>query len=217
MKLGEITTDYIISVTVVRGETSVSLSTDVLAQGSDCVYVNPFLHGDAMVSFDIPDIDISMMAVRENAVPFFWNSVTITKDKVNGQVCQCIRSTGDGVRLNRRTAFRVFVGIEGDCIVIDKNTMVPITVRDISASGIGFIVHSKEDPEFKFGSKVHIRYEDAEMRFKIDVIARVVRREEAEAGYIFGCEFACMYPQIEKYVAQKQLKKNKTSQIPPKR
>lgn len=209
MKVGEVTADQLISVTITKNDTSATLMSEPAFTVGEDLYVQPFRYNGAIISFDAPDINISMMALKEDSVPFFWQIVHIRKVVKDGQFYHCISCNMDGVRLNRRNAFRVFVGVNGDCIIMQNNKTIPVNVRDISATGIGILASEEYATDFGFGSKIRIFFNDEDMYFKVDVIARVVRTVAAEKAFIYGCEFTCMYPQLERYIASKQLKLKK--------
>jgi len=216
MKLGEVTLDSHIEVAVVRNDTSVNLNTTVLAAEGDVLYVNPFMHNDSMITFKTaPGLKIELTAVQPGEVPNFWNSVTIEKGTYEGRYCHVITSGISGVRLNRRNSFRVFIGIDGTCVEQVGGRTYKATVKDISSNGIGLIMSGGFDPDFKPAAPVHITYHDDEQRFNLEVDARVVRKDVHDDGtVVYGCKFMRLYPQIDKYVTQKQLKnRNKKKEL----
>lgn len=208
MKLTEITNDMLISVTISRGNTSASLVTEPAFALNDELYVKPFTYNNAVVSFDAPGLAISLMAIKEDSVPYFWKNVTIIKQIKDGEVYHCISSGMDGVKLNRRDSYRVFVGEDGECFAT-TNKSVPVTIRDISANGVGLIVYEEDAKLFNFGAKLRITFSDNPMYFNADLMARVVRIVKTDKGYVIGCEFTQVYSDINKYVASKQLKLKK--------
>ena len=206
MKIGEITKEANISVAVIRGDTSVNLSTTVLAVGGETLYVEPFMHNGACISFLAPDLRLEMIVSGMGDVPYYWKGISIVKEKYDNQVCHAIRCNVDGVRLNRRNSFRVFIGEKGSILEVPGEGQVNVTIKDVSAGGISFVTQGADAPEFKPGAHVHIKYEDREARFTIDVISRVVRRDEVENNYVYGCTFTRVYPQMSRYVAAKQIR-----------
>lgn len=208
MRLAEITNDQLISITISRGNTSANLVTDPAFVSNDVLYVNPFTYNDSIVSFDAPGLSISMMALKEDSVPYFWQNIDIKKTVHEDEVYHCITSSIEGVRLNRRSAYRVFFGDEGDCFIPAVDPL-RVIIRDISANGIGLMVNEDDKDKFSFGLKVRVTFSDQSMRFSADIFARVVRVVKLEKGYVVGCEFAAVYPEIGKYVTAKQLKLKK--------
>ncbi|MBO4678286.1 MAG: PilZ domain-containing protein [Lachnospiraceae bacterium] len=215
MRLSEIAADSIINVLVSKEESSISLTSTMAFYDEDLLFVNPFMYEDNIVSFDVPDLTVEMMVVRENEVPYYWKRVHVGVMKVDGKLYHAISSRHTGVRLNRRNSFRVFVGEEGSAFQARGGEKLPVLIKDISATGIGFIVHGMDEDYFSPGDHVHINYIDKEERFGIDVVGRVVRRFETEKGILYGCSFSNVYPQINKYVNEKQIKSRKKKSLAP--
>ena len=214
MKLSEIAADSIINVVVSKEDSSISLTTTMAFYDEDILFVNPFMYEDSLVSFDVPDLTVDMMVVRENEVPYYWKRVHIGLMKVDGNTYHAISSRHTGVRLNRRNSFRVFVGEQGSACELRGGDTLPVIVKDISATGIGFLLQGVNEDIFSPGDQVHINYIDKEERFGIDVVGRVVRSFETEKGILYGCSFSKVYPQINKYVTDKQIHKRKSKSIP---
>ncbi|MCR5721424.1 MAG: PilZ domain-containing protein [Lachnospiraceae bacterium] len=214
MRLSEIAADSIINVLVSKDESSISLTTTMAFYDEDLLFVNPFMYEDNIVSFDVPDLNVEMMVVRENEVPYYWKRVHVGLMKIDGNTYHAISSRHTGVRLNRRNSFRVFVGEEGSAFQARGGEKLPIIVKDISATGIGFLVQGIDEDYFDMGEQVHINYIDKEERFGIDVVGRVVRTSRTDKGTLYGCSFSKVYPQINKYVTDKQLHKRKHKSTP---
>ncbi|MBO4618242.1 MAG: PilZ domain-containing protein [Lachnospiraceae bacterium] len=209
MKLSEIVEDSIINVLVSKDDSSISLTTTMAFYDEDMLFVNPFMYEDNLVSFSAPGLSVEMMVVRENEVPYYWKRVHVGLMKVDGKIYHVISSRHTGARLNRRNSFRVFVGEEGSAFELRGGARIPIVVKDISATGIGFITSGDDEEYFMPGDQVHINYMDKEERFGIDVVGRVVRTCVTDKGRLYGCSFSKVYPQLGKYVTDKQLHKKK--------
>lgn len=215
MKLNEVEPRSIINVTVSKENASINLTTTSVEFNWDveALLVEPFMYEEAIVSFDIEDINVEMMVVKEGEVPFYWKHVTVSKVRKEGKLYHAIITDLAGARLNRRNSFRVFVGEEGSAFQVPGGETLSVLIKDISATGIGFIIKNAKEPYYKPGNQVHIHYSDNEARFGIDVVGRVVRAEMVETGYLYGCSFSKVYPQISKYVAQKQVKNRKKKRM----
>ena len=214
MKLSEIAADSIINVLVSKEDSSISLTTTMAFYDEDLLFVEPFMYEDNIVSFDVPDLSVEMMVVRENEVPYYWKRVHVGVVKIDGKTYHAISSRHTGVRLNRRNSFRVFVGEEGSAFQTRTGERFPVIIKDISATGIGFLLQGVDEDYFSPGDQVHINYIDKEERFGIDVVGRVVRSFETDKGILYGCSFSKVYPQINKYVTNKQIHKRKHKSVP---
>lgn len=207
--------DSHVNLAVIRGETSVNLQSTPVYASEDDLFVEPFEHNGSCITFNSPDLTMEVLAVRPGEVPYLWKGVKVTKSQVDGHPCHCISSTVTGVRLNRRNSFRVFVGIEGSMMEMAGHRTAKILVKDISSTGIGFILDKPELEEFKPGTMLHITYEDPDMRFKVDVEGRVVRKAEIDnISTLYGLHFTRLYPQIDQYITKKQLR-DRNKKVPP--
>lgn len=214
MVISEVTADSILNVTATKGNMSVSfISTPVFTVDGD-LYALPFLHDGNVVNFSVSGLALDLMVVKPGEVPIYFKNVSITKTKYEGKVYHCISSEMVGVKLNRRNSFRVFVGEKGEAMELTGGGRYEVTVKDVSSTGIAFVARNADDSLFQSGDHVHIIFEDTTAYFKIDVVARVVRILKIEAGTLFGCAFTRLYPQIDRYVAAKQMKnRNKNTTV----
>lgn len=213
MKIQEIHPESNINITVTRGDTSASLTTTMEKALSDCILVEPFKHKGNMVSFDAPDLHIELVATRQGEIPFVWKNVQIFKVNYNGQTYQCIKSGTIGVKLNRRGAFRVFLGLQGSVIDAKTKDRHSVLVKDISSSGVGFLVNRTDDLPFELGTSVAVFFSDEDMNQDIELIARIVRRVETENSnqILYGCMFTKKNPKIDRYCATKQVRNRQDS------
>lgn len=204
MKIGEISLDSSISISVRRGAGSVNLKAVPLGVWGDALYVQPIMFKKSMLSFDAKDLIIRMLAIRENMVPYYWRSVIITKERFEGKVCHCIRSKSPGVKLNRRSSSRVNLGVFGEIDYMNLSR-VRVTIKDISATGISFqIPSSSSQMKFRVGDQARVYFVDNEYHFNVDADIRIVRRLEQNYSTVYGCKYMKVYPNIDSYVEAKQ-------------
>jgi len=209
MHLGEISEDYSVSVNVMKGDASATFSSKPAFFEGGRLFVMPFRYDNQIINFGADGLFFEFSAVRDGEVPYFWKNVNISREVRNNEVFHAISSDVDGVRLNRRNAFRVFIGLDGEAINLDDKKSHHITVKDISSTGIGILSRKNEDPLFEVGNLLQVRYRDEDFYIDVDITCRVVRMYESDVGYVYGCQFSRLYPKVENYVAQRQLKKAK--------
>ena len=115
-----------------------------------------------------------------------------------------------GKQINRRTAVRVWLGIDGVAQIGIHRVAYEVIVKDISVSGISFILH--KDLKLKQGTIVHITFNDTDARVKFSLGAIIVRQAPLEDGrMLYGCRLNQESPSISKYVNDKQREKLKAS------
>lgn len=208
MKIQEILPDSKINITVTRGDTSANLTTTMFKAFTDCILVEPFRHNGNMVSFDSPDLHIELVATRQGEVPYMWKNVVISKVTYENKVYQSITTGTIGVRLNRRGAFRVFLGETGSVVEVKTKDRYSVTVKDISSSGVGFIVSKNADVPFELGGGLIVLFTDDSLNTDFELVTRVVRRVELEetGQILYGCMFTKKYPKVDRYCATKQVR-----------
>lgn len=207
MKLQEIEEGSSISITVKREDTSATFPSEVYKVFTDCILVNLFVFEDNVISFEGENLTIEMVVVKPGEVPYFFKNIKITREIYMDQPYHCIRTGTVGVRLNRRNAFRAFIGEEGSALEVPGNRRVDVLVKDLSSTGIGFLINKNEKTRFETGQHLEVIFKDSLISSTIDVVARVVRIEEKETDILYGCAFSKHYPQIDRYVAAKQTRK----------
>lgn len=211
MNISEVTSEFNVNVTVIRGNSSGNFATKAAFGRTDGLYVEPFFHGSSMISFNVPGITLDVSAVQDGEYPYFWRNVHIERRDYDGKPYHFIKADGEGVKFNRRKAFRVFVGESATLNIVPDLNAKAVRVKDISATGIAVL----GDADLcKRGDMIVVRYTDDVLRSQIDVSARIVRILETEAGTLYGAAFTKLYPLVEKYVAQKQLKNRQSKKAP---
>lgn len=211
MNISEVTSDFNITVSVIRGNSSGNFSTKAAFGSVDGLYVEPFVYNDSIINFNVPGITLDVSAVQDGEYPYFWRNVHIERKDHDGKPYHFIKADGEGVKFNRRKAFRVFVGDHGTLNKVPDLNAKAVRVKDISATGIAVL---GDKDMCKRGDMIIVRYSDSDLKTQVDVSARVVRMLDTEAGTLYGASFTKLYPLVEKYVAQKQLKNRQSKKIP---
>lgn len=214
MNISEVTSDYSVSVSVIRGNSSGVFVTQPAFGRADGLYVEPLMHGDSLISFNVPGVTLDVSATKEGEYPYFWRNVNIERKEYNGKQYHLIIADGEGVKFNRRKAFRVFVGEPGTMTKFPEINGHSVRIKDISATGIAFLGDKTEKPLCKRGDMVSVKYFDTKLKTNVEVSARVVRIIETDVGILYAASFSKLYPLVERYVAQKQLKNRNEKKIP---
>lgn len=196
-----------ISVTVKREDASVTLPSEVCKVFSDCILVNLFEHEGNILTFELEDAVIEMVVVKPGEVPFFFKNVQISRVTYEEQDYHCIRTGMVGVKLNRRNAFRAYIGEDGSALEVPGNRRVDVLVKDLSSSGIGLLIDKKHNVMFDLGTSLNVSFSDSLISTSINVVGKIVRIDEQDTQILVGCAFSKHYPQIDRYVAAKQVRK----------
>lgn len=170
----------------------------------DCVYIEPIRYGSKLLSFDIEGLKIEVVVTREGEYPVRFKNIRIVPERIDGRLYHCIASKTNGIKSERRSSVRVFVGEQGTVSEGVGGRSENVFVKDISDSGISFII-SPKIKEYSTGESVKVHYSDSEIHFSVDVDTKIVRTENADTGRLYGCQFTRNYPQVVKYVSAKQI------------
>lgn len=209
MNLGEITEDYSVSVNVIKGNASATFTTTPAFYLAGNLYVHPFKYAGRIINFAYEGLSFELSVIKEGEVPCVWKNVTITREIHGGEIYHAISASTDGVRVNRRNSFRVFVGTEGEVVDEETKEKYTATIKDISTTGIAIIPTVNKEDLFPAGRLLQVKYVDEDFFTGIDVKCRVVRSFESDVGQVYGCQFVRIYPKVEHYVAMRQVKRKK--------
>ena len=112
-----------------------------------------------------------------------------------------ITASGEGFEINRRGAFRLFVGISGVAQLGINRKAVDVIVKDVSENGFSFV--SSEDMENVINMPVRLVFNDFNKNYSLmGIIVRKVIINETKV--LYGCQLSVSNSQLEQYINQKQ-------------
>lgn len=100
--------------------------------------------GMATVSFQSQNVFIDLYLLEDDTPPIVWENVTIKHARGDNGPCHVIMPSKDGVKMNRRHAYRLDVHAPANITVGRERVQVQGMVRDVSSNGFA-IVTTKED------------------------------------------------------------------------
>lgn len=150
---------------------------------------------DKKLSFD--KVHIDMEYSFEEVVPILWRNVKI----VNYKSGYALQTSVEGIRNNRRSCFRVWVGVYAQ--LKKKHGTQQVLVKDISMSGFALADKGKKLDLHKH-DMVTVIYRDSGYEFEMQGIVR--RVEEREDMNIYGLEFTGLCSGLSNYLNMKQTK-----------
>lgn len=185
---------------------SASLQSEVVQTGKNEIYVELFEHGDIRIGFESTSIRYDLLLIRENEVPLSWPGVKIGKVEIEGKLYHSIYSKDIGVKYNRRTCYRQFIGEEGTAQSLVGNEKLNVIVKDISSHGIGILLDKNIAGKIPEGTVIQISFHDPEMHERVELQSRIVRHEELDRQMLYGGTLTRSYPSLDRYIARKQLR-----------
>ncbi len=146
------------------------------------------------LNFD--NVQLSIEYAPEDGVPFIWRGARIVYVK-NQYVLQV---GGEGVRHNRRSCFRVSVGVYARMAMIGRQG-TDVMIRDVSLSGFS-IADRDKNLDLELGDELTVVFSD--LGYNLKLAGRVVRMEEMEHMIIYGMETRNLCKDLSTYISVKQ-------------
>lgn len=194
------------------GSQTLAFDTIVQEPSEDGVLTEPIYRNNKLIGFKTKGLIITVQVCNpsDEKVYEFSNVDILNVKTKDGAIHHKMICRNAGKQINRRTAVRVWLGIEGVARVGENRNAYNVIVKDISVSGISFILH--KDMGLEAGEMAHITFNDVDARIKFSLSAIIVRTAEMEDGRVlYGCRLNQESPAIGKYVTDKQRAKLKAS------
>ncbi len=150
------------------------------------VLLTPIQVNEKLVGFP-PNCTVNLLYIGENQV-FCWRNVSIKAVRYEKKVYHSVELAGDAEILNRRGAYRVYIGEQMTLTAFSadgpKNYYVHL--KDISESGMAFF--SKE--EFDVGRTVRLSL-SIKKGMDLPLSSQIIRVQEFEnrQDKLYGCKF----------------------------
>ncbi len=207
MEIREITTAYKMSITISNQNSNMILNSDIVFIRDGKLYVKPFEYNGVVLNFDSANVNVSMIAYQEEKAPYLWKVVRIGREVLDGIAYHVITSELNGVRINRRENFRVFLGIDGTATVLSNGAKISAMVKDISENGFAILVDTSSEVKINKNELVLAEFYDRGLDQQFALTGRVMRAEVLERAILYGCRLTKPEPAVQRYIANKQLEK----------
>lgn len=203
MKLYEITQGEQIRIIAGTGKNTYEQMTSVELCKDGVIFVKPMYYEEKLLKFDGEHLQISVLYVVDGEKPMIWEGCTIRYVQTKTQKFHAILCKRDGVHLNRRQAFRQYLGVPGTLIIEQTRERRNVIVKNISTTGVSFVVESL-DVDTEDIRDFRLEFEDVQNRLNIILHGRVVREEVCENKKVFGAALTTTNVNLSTYIAQKQ-------------
>lgn len=173
---------------------------DVVLIKDNCILINCIKVGDQRVGFN--DQCYINFYYKQDGKLWFWENVTVSLVKFNGDAYHKVDMIGEGKQYNRRNAFRLYIGEEMPIYINTSSGLTALTViiKDISETGLGFISKEELNPDRTF----RLKFKDDKKA--IDLSGKIIRKESLEhlGSYLYGCKFNEKNNLLANYIMNKQ-------------
>ena len=212
MYLHEVEIGSKITILVGIGSQTLSFDTVVEEPAENGILSEPVYRDDKLVGFRTKGLVIRLHVANasDQKVYEFINVEILNVKTADEKIHHKMICKTEGRQINRRTAVRVWLGLDGIAQIGLNHQAYEVMVKDISVSGISFIFH--KDMDVEPGTISHITFHDTDARVKFSLSAIIVRKAVMEDGKVlYGCKLNQESPAIVKYVNDKQREKLKAS------
>lgn len=168
------------------------------------IFVKPMYYEGRLLNFDGERLKISVVYIKNNEKPMVWEGCTIRYVQTKTQKFHAIFCKRDGIHLNRRQAFRQYLGILGKLMVESTRERKEVIVKNISTTGVSFVMESTDDITMDDIRKFQLEFEDTQERLNITLQGEVVREEDVENKKVFGALIKKANVDLSVYIAHKQ-------------
>ncbi len=146
------------------------------------------IHLDGKIVGFPPHLTVNLLYPEEGQL-YCWSNITVKAVRYRGQIYHSVELPGNAILLNRRGAYRVFIG-ETRFIYHRNHTdtkMYEIFLRDISETGMCYM--SKD--HFEVGRPVHLLLR-LSSGHELSLRAKILWKREnpnRSTTFLYGCKF----------------------------
>lgn len=186
MTAAEMQLEHSVELEVMMNGKKTTLLTKVEQLVGNTVLLTPIQINNKVVGFP-PDCMVNLLYVGENQV-FCWKNVKIKAVRYEKGIYHCAELVADAEILNRRGAYRVYVGEQ--MILTAFSATGPknyhVILKDISETGMAFF--SQE--EFDIGRTVRLNFSIKKGQ-ELPLSSQIIRVQEFEnrKDKLYGCKF----------------------------
>ena len=160
MLIKEVPKDAELTIEVSAAARKLEFKSQCIDTGMNYLYARPIIIDGKRVSFEASvTLSVSLVYIREDKNPVLWRGVGISTVTENGKSMYKITSSVEGYEMNRRQAFRLFLGLGAVAQIGINKKAVNVILKDISENGFSFV--GNEDIEVN-KSPVRLVFKDTD-------------------------------------------------------
>ena len=175
----------------------------VIRKASQNILIEPVRINGKVLSFNSSNggVTVSIFMIRDGKPPVLWKGVAVNSVREEDGTFYKITANGEGFEVNRRGAFRLFIGISGVAQLGTNRKAVDVIVKDVSENGFAFVGY--EDMDDVINKPVRLVFTDFNQNYSLMGI--IVRKVViGEKRIIYGCKLGVRNVNLEQYISQKQ-------------
>jgi len=167
----------------------------------DAVLITPIMVGNKAVGF--PEELKTRFSVVVKGTPFVWNDPKIRLVKYAGKMYHMVSIPGEGNYVNRRQAYRQYVGEEMPITLFRQDgarDVLTVLVKDLSETGVGIVSDVIMDVE----DSIRLRISDEGFLMSVNAVIVRIQEDKDKRDRIYGCQFTEKIPKLSQYIMQIQ-------------
>lgn len=167
----------------------------------DAVLITPIMVGNKAVGF--PEELKTRFSVVVKGIPFVWNDPKIRLVKYAGKMYHMVSIPGEGNYVNRRQAYRQYVGEEMPITLFRQDgarDVLTVLVKDLSETGVGIVSDVIMDVE----DSIRLRISDEGFLMSVNAVIVRIQEDKDKRDRIYGCQFTEKIPKLSQYIMQLQ-------------
>lgn len=228
MRIEDLTSEQTLSLLVIAGGQQLDFSVDFLEAypRKHMIVTTPVMKNDKIISFTGKGILIHLVVTFLESKPLVFQNVTVhTAKREDDSLCYTITTIAESKELNRRGAYRCYIGVDTYVRIGNGRSTIRATIKDVSVTGFAFAV-TEGNREYEDGLAVHAvlndYIEETMQSYSFHLIGSIVRHYELENGIIvYGCQMPNRVIGLDKYLNEKERmrlrKAHGTAPKPPKK
>lgn len=208
-KLGEMASGLKVHLTATIGLEQLEFETSVIQAGEDHIIVEPVKHDGKILNFSNSSI-IKNIVVDAKPLPEKYINVDVEITTIENKKYHMILSDKEGIPINRRNEFRVYVGSNVTAQLANINQSIEVILKDVSVGGFSLVIR-KDGIDGVVGwvgqaiKVVYYHHGGNKNRIPMVFIGQAVREEDIdEERVLVGCKSLRQPFGIEKFIADKQ-------------
>ncbi len=210
MKITDIETDKKCIFRFMYKEKTYSMNVDIIAKSSKYIIIPAILNNNQVLDPSLVTEAVFIYTVKDGV--FMYTNINVSTSVIMDMRVYLLSSEEDIARVNRREAYRVFIGEITKMITVSRGGRKRLQegiLKDVSVIGMGVVL--KSDLEIGSGISILYNYEG----LNVHLVGEIVRKNKLGRyrAFTYGCRFREPNNNINRIVVLKQIKnKNDTAE-----
>lgn len=201
MKLAELEVGANIILQVQMKAQSLEFPSAVVSVDAKGILAEPVRIDNKVVGFGGDGFRLSVILIRQDKPPYIWKNVRCTTVLAGGATRYQITASAEGYEMNRRQAFRLFIGVGGIVQIGINHKALEVIVKDVSETGFSFV--SAEDLETSVNMPVRLVFMDLNRNYSL--MGLLVRKVVLGPNKVlYGCHLSVKNQELCRYINEKQ-------------